>query len=175
LPETRHQLATRTTSGYSLGGYLAGDQGTRSTLMLMRELARRWRGEPRIRDLARSIVADCPAKHWRCEVTRLHSFVQSRVRYIRDPRGFEVVQDPEKTLADGSGDCDDHSVLLASLLESVGHPARFVAMGVTPAGGFVHVFTETRLGPGWVAVETTEPWAVGQRPQRVGRTMVVRV
>ena len=68
--------------------------------------------------------------------------MQDNVQYVRDVRGVETLATPIKTLETMQGDCDDQAVLLASLLESIGHPTRFVAMAQTALGPFVHVFTE---------------------------------
>lgn len=147
---------------------------TRQTLYVMREITRYWRKHPRIRDLAKRIVRRCPEKHWPCQLARLHAWVRDRVKYMRDVRGVETVQTPDKTLADGSGDCDDKSVLLAALIESIGHPARFVAVGPHP-GTFSHVLVEARLGPRWVPLETTEKWPMGRAPRGVKSRMFLKV
>lgn len=83
---------------------------------------------------------------------------------MRDVNTVETVQTPDKTLLDGSGDCDDQAVLLGSLLESIGHPARFLAVGFQP-GVFAHVLVEGKIGARWVPLETTERWPAGRAPR----------
>ena len=75
---------------------------------------------------------------------------------MRDVNGVETLQTPLVTMEIKQGDCDDQSVLLASLLESIGHPTRFVAIKQNFFGPYVHVYTETRIGPKWYPLETTE-------------------
>ncbi len=60
------------------------------------------------------------------------------------------------------GDCDDQAVLIASLLESIGHPTRFIAIKTSTFGPYVHVYVETRIGNKWFPVETTENWPMGK-------------
>lgn len=166
----RHQATT-----HNLHAIAGGDQGTRQTLIVMRDLVRDYRKHPRIRDLAKRITARCQGRQYSCEAKRLHAWVRDRVKYVRDINDVETVQTPIKTLVDGSGDCDDQVVLFGSLLESIGHPVRFVAAAFQPGAAFAHVFLETRLGPYWVAGETTEKWVFGKRPPGIARHMVMKV
>ncbi len=152
-----------------------GDAGIRATLQIMRDLAREYRKTPQIRDLAKRLTVRCPSKHFRCELEQMHKWVRDVIKYRRDVHDVETVQTPDKTLADGSGDCDDKCVLLASLLQSIGHPVRFVAVGFQRAGPFSHVFIESPLGGYWRACETTEPWPLGARPKGIARRMFMKV
>lgn len=125
-----------------------------------------------MRETALDLTNGQRQKDWSAEVRALHSFVRDRIRYIRDIRGVETLHTPEKILDQEQGDCDDKSVLLASLLESIGHPTRFVAIGFKP-GTFSHVFVETKIGDKWIALETTEPVEMGWRPARIVNSMII--
>ena len=123
-----------------------------------------------IRQQALDLVAGLPGhKNWTGQIKRLHSFVRDNVQYVRDVRGVETLQTPDKTLEFMQGDCDDQATLLAALLESIGHPTRFVAMQAVPFGPFVHVFTETKIGDKWYPLETTEKFAAGKPMKFAGR------
>ncbi len=159
----------------SLQAIPSGPEGVRATLRIMRELVKRGRRSLPIRELALTLVRDLPGKDWPGEVARLHAFVQDNIRYIKDVRNVETVATPERTLEYGQGDCDDHVVLLGSLLESIGHPFRFVAVGTRSPSSFNHVYGETQIGQTWVPVETTEPVNVGWRPERVLARMVQHI
>lgn len=124
-----------------------------------------------IRTLALSLVRGNAQKDYRGEIQSLHKYVRDSIRYVRDVRGIETLQTPEKTVEFEQGDCDDKSTLLASLLESIGHPTRFVAVGFTP-DNYAHVYVETRLGDRWIPLETTEPWRMGRGPAIVLARMV---
>lgn len=152
-----------------------GVEGVRATLNLMARLARAGKKSLPVRLAAQQLTNHLPQKDWLAEVAELHRFVRDRIRYVRDVRGVETVQAPERTLQLKSGDCDDKATLLAALLESIGHPARFHAIGFR-RGHFSHVFPETRIGRRWLALETTEPWEVGESAaDRAAAHLVVHV
>lgn len=116
----------------------------------------------KVRHLAENILssAGVASKDYRGEVEAIQAWVRENIRYTRDPYFVETLISPAALIDSRQGDCDDHSMLVASLLLSVGFKPRFVAIGYTP-GTFEHVLTEVRLGTKWVTVETTEPVAVG--------------
>jgi len=150
-----------------------GTAGTRATLNYMRGMVRRYKKAVPIRQLAFAIIDNVRGhKNFGAQVRAIHAWVQSNIQYVKDIRGVETLATPVKTLEFGKGDCDDQSVLVASLLESIGHPTRFVAIKLQPFGPFVHVFTETKVGPRWYAVETTEPWPAGKGPPKFAGRMV---
>lgn len=142
-----------------------GSQGTRATLKIMARLVKKGKRDHRLRELALSIVKRNRNKDYVGEVKSIHEWVKKNIRYVRDIRGIETVQTPQKTLEFGQGDCDDHSILVATLLETIGHMTRLKAIGFMP-DSYQHVYTETKLGPKsknmWIAVETTEPWKLGK-------------
>ena len=153
-----------------------GAAGTRATLDIMRQFVRRYKKTLPVRNLALSLIRDVPGhKDWVGQIKKLHRYVQDQIQYVRDINGVETVQTPLVTLENRQGDCDDQSVLLAALLESIGHPTRFVAIKQTFFGPFVHVYTETKIGHGpnsWQPLETTEkmkPFA----PMRFADRMIV--
>ena len=64
---------------------------------------------------------------------------------------------PSVTIETRQGDCDDKSLLLASLLESIGYATRFVVSATNPRGSYNHVFVEAfvpRLGR-WLPLESS--------------------
>lgn len=149
----------------------SGKAGIVATLKIMGRLVKEGKKTLVIRQTALSLVNGQRQKDWTEEVNRVFEFVRDKIRYVRDIRGVETLQTPDKTLEFGQGDCDDKSVLLASLLESIGHPTRFVAIGFKP-GVFVHVYVETKIGTNWVSLETTEPVSMGWSPKGVVSRLV---
>jgi transglutaminase-like putative cysteine protease len=142
----------------------------------MAAIVRQYRASMPIRELALSIVRSVPGhKNFRGQVSALHNWVVRNIQYIRDIDGLETLQTPIKTLEYRQGDCDDQSILMASLLRAVGFPARFVAVKVNPFGPFVHVFSEANLGTVWFPLETTERWGPGVRPPRIADKMVENI
>ena len=142
----------------------------------MRNMVRRYKKNIEIREVAQCIIEQVPGhKNWVGQIKALHAWVRDNVKYVKDVRGVETLATPIKTLQTRQGDCDDQSVLLASLLESIGHPTRFVAIGASRQGPFQHVFAETRIGQGpqsWHSLETTESFNVGH-PMRYRKRMVM--
>lgn len=147
-------------------GIPSGLAGINSTLSLMRQLVEQYKVNPAIRETALQLVAGLDQKDFRGEMRRLHSFVQNSIRYVRDINGVETVQTPVKTLEYGAGDCDDKATLLSALLESIGFKTRFYAVGFRP-GHIEHVLLECDYFGQWIALETTEPVAMGWSPPHV--------
>ena len=138
----------------------------------MRGLVRQSKTALQLRKVALDIVGPLNQKDYAGELRALQQFVRDQIRYVRDIRGVETVAAPEYTLHSRQGDCDDQSVLLATLLESIGHPTRFVAVGYTP-GEYAHVLVDSRLGAGWIPAETTEPVDVGWYPPNMASRLVI--
>ena len=145
----------------------SGNAGTRETLKLMSGLVRRYKTALPIRELALRIIDRVRGhKQFAAQVKAVHQFIRDNIQYVRDVRGVETLSTPIKTLEYRKGDCDDQAVLIASLLESIGHPTRFVAIKMQPFGPYVHVFAETKIGNRWIPLETTELWPIGTHPPR---------
>lgn len=153
-----------------------GQAGTILTLKAMRQYARDAVRDPRqrVRRLALDLVASLPPRSWQMEVAALHEFVRDSIRYVKDPAGVELVATPDRTLETRAGDCDDKSTLLAALLESIGHPARFKAIGLN-GGPFSHVYVETKIGESWVPLETIIPRPMGWFPQGITSRYLLKV
>jgi predicted transglutaminase-like cysteine proteinase len=151
-----------------------GAEGVRATLNEMRKMVRDHKYNDQVRSTAAEIVSPLNQKNFMGEIKRLHAYVRDNIRYLRDIHGVEVLQSPPETLRRGYGDCDDKAILLATMLEVIGHPARFVAVGKAP-GKFTHVYVETRVGPKWIGLETTEPVEAGWQPPNVLARMVAHI
>lgn len=82
--------------------------------------------DPALRTVAAEQIRACPAGDITCTAVRLYRYVQSGIGYINDPVAREYIQPPATTLQVGAGDCEDLSILLASLLENVGIPTYLV-------------------------------------------------
>lgn len=156
---------------YSLQGIPEGRAGVRKTLDVMANLVNQSKKTPYIREFARNYVQDLSQKDIYGEVKRLFHFVRDKVRYIKDIRGIETLHTPEKILEQMAGDCDDKSVLIAALLESIGYECRFVAIGFK-LNSFTHVFTQAKLRGKWITLETTEPWPMGKTAPGIKETLI---
>lgn len=110
--------------------------------------------EPFVREIAVSLLCGIRDNDQTAQAHVLLNFVQSRMQYVRDPVGSEYVKDPVEILAaiqQGQrvpGDCDDHALLLATLLGAVGIETKLA--GVKLHGGdWNHVIVRARLGAQW--------------------------
>lgn len=138
----------------------------------MRQMVQKAKTDPEVRNLAIDLTARLPDRAWVSEIKALHAFVRDQIRFVRDVLEVETLQTPQQTLAIGAGDCDDKSTLLAALLASIGHRARFVAIGRAPRS-FEHVYIEALAGKGWMPLDPSLPWPAGQAPRDVKSRMVV--
>jgi transglutaminase-like putative cysteine protease len=151
-----------------------GPEGIRATLEIMRRLVRDARKTRDVRELALSLTAPTGSgngKNYFGEVQALTSYVRDQIRYVQDVNEVETISPPSEVIRLGAGDCDDKAILLAALLESIGHPARFVALAFVP-DLFEHVLVESKIGQTWMPLETTEEVPPGWYPEGVIGRMV---
>ncbi len=139
----------------------------------MRMIVLEWKTDPSIRDRAIQLLARVPPKDQVGEVDAIFRYVRDKIGYLPDVSGIETLHTPNLIIEQGRGDCDDKVTLASSLLEAIGHPTRLVALRFAPYVDFSHVILETKLGAGWVGLELTEPWPMGQVPQGVIERMAV--
>lgn len=75
-----------------------------------------------VRTLASKLTRTCDDDDHLCESILLLRYVTDNIKYRRDPRGGpDYVQSPADTVSMGAGDCEDQTILLVSLLESIGN------------------------------------------------------
>ena len=154
-----------------------GSKGTHQTLKVMVALVKEGKRNPSIRQFTAHLVSDLPQKDFRAEIDRIFSFVQDQIRYVKDIRGVETLHPADQILAQGYGDCDDKCILLASMLETISHPTRFVAAGfdANNRSQFSHVFVDTRIGlqNNWISLDATMPHGMGWRPPNIAYSMIL--
>ena len=149
-----------------------GAAGIAYTLEVMANMVNDEKRSPQLRGVAAHLVEHLLSKDFTGEVLAVHQYVRDSIRYLRDVHDDETVQTPTQTLFMQAGDCDDQATLVATLLNTIGIPARFVAIGFLP-DTFQHVYAEAYIdGIGWQSVETTENVAVGWQPEGVQARMV---
>lgn len=157
----------------TLGAIPNGEAGAVTTLKRMRQLVRDAVRDPsqHIRETALKMVGTAGFVD---QVRRLQSFVQDTIRYISDPPDVELVQTPQYTLQQQAGDCDDQATLLAALLMATGHPAQFIAVGLS-GQPLSHVLTQTLIGQKWVSAETIIKKPLGWNPPGVTSHYILKV
>jgi hypothetical protein len=106
-------------------------------------------GNRRVRDEAHGLTLDYPGDGTIDQICSIYDYMVGNWRYVRDSRGIEEFQYSNQSLEygegkfSGQGDCDDFSILLASLIESIGGTSRIV-LAYGPMGG--HAYTEVYMG-----------------------------
>ena len=148
----------------------------------MRQLVHEGKKNPLVRHVAVLLTEGIEQKNKFAEIYAVYKFVKDRIRYVRDIRGVETLHTAERVLLNKAGDCDDKSLLTASLLEAIGFKTRFVAVGFsTPkksmfgnpvACGYSHVLAEVFFNNKWIPLETTEPVDIGWFPKKVKSAII---
>jgi transglutaminase-like putative cysteine protease len=91
----------------------------------------------------------CDSNQKKCQARAMFRFVQENFEYVSDPVSDEYYKTAKETIVNGGAmDCDDGSVAIATLLKSVGIPARFVFV---PG----HVYVEGYINNKWEPMDAT--------------------
>lgn len=143
-----------------------GRPGTAETLRVMAALARAGAGSKEIRKLAPLIVREAYFGFHQAGAggvaVFLDRWIRARFKYV-DDGDIETVKTPQVMAReiehDGyfSGDCDDVSMMLASIFYALGIKSRFVAMRTErETADFLHVVCEVQTPfDGWVRLDPT--------------------
>lgn len=102
-------------------------------------------------EATRGSVRDCT------EIDSVFHWVKQNIEFRGEAE--ETLQSPEATLRMGGGDCDDHAMLLAAMLKSLGYAVQFktVAVERDSPEEFSHVYAVVldKVSGQWVPLDTT--------------------
>lgn len=128
-------------------------------LRYMRRLITLGREHPDVRQRAVEVVkaANVQPKDRKGQSIAIGEWVQQNVYYVLEFP--ERLAHAERTLEDLAGDCDDTTILIGAMLESIGIPAVQVVMKV--GGQWSHVFPAARLR-GLLPLDSTLKFPVRQ-------------
>ena len=84
----------------------------------------------------------------------IYKWIIRNVNYVRDPWDVERIQSPDVTLRQRAGDCDDHAILSATLLGSLGIPTGFRIVSRT-GRSYDHIYCLYKTSGGWKSFDTT--------------------
>ncbi|MDZ7692057.1 MAG: transglutaminase-like domain-containing protein [Balneolaceae bacterium] len=84
----------------------------------------------------------------------LYRWITRNINYVRDPWNIERIQSPDVTLRQKAGDCDDHAILSAALLQTLGIQTGFRIVSRT-GRTYDHIYTVFRSPQGWKSFDTT--------------------
>lgn len=90
-----------------------------------------------------------------CYAKAIFYFVQSNLAYVSERD--EYYQTPTEVLYTEGGDCDDHAILLSSMMQSIGIPTRFIRI---PRHIYVQIYLEDapkkyKQEDGWINLDPT--------------------
>lgn len=150
-----------------------GDPGTGQTVGVMRNLIHQGRKDPFINRLAIWIVRKAGVREYDFAGERraIFNWMHKNIRFIRDIADMETPRTARETVEVGAGDCDCMTVLMCSLLATIGNQVRIITVETRPGDAeFSHVYAEVLDGNRWVAVDTARPGArFGRGPEQYRR------
>jgi hypothetical protein len=165
---SRHSFTMSTPPTVELERIPTGYAGTQRTVHRIGSLIRAGAKDFYVRQHAIDILISrlVPPKDYLGEIKALFEWTQRNIRYTRDPYKVELVHTARRMLELRAGDCDDMSIFLGALLESIGHPVRIVIAGANPLrpDQFSHVYLEVGCRGRWIALDPTMPFPMGWSP-----------
>jgi transglutaminase-like putative cysteine protease len=144
-------------------------ESQRAALKAISDLIEKGSLSPLVRQVAQLLTADCEARDDECELEAIFNAVKNGddrvpalargIRYVADPRGADYYTGAEAMLtlcARGAcqGDCDDQTIMIASLAASLGFKAGARAWGPKRGTEYTHVYAIA-------AVPKRGPWPKG--------------
>lgn len=147
----------------------SGLAGTRQTAAHVARLIREGASDFYVRQKAIDILLarGVAPKDYVGEIDALFRWVQRNVRYTKDPFQVELLHAARRMLELRAGDCDDMTILLGSLVKSIGHPVRLVLTGPNARRRdlYSHIYLEAQHQGDWIPLDATMPFAMGWSPR----------
>ena len=145
-----------------------GYAGTIQTIEHIKELIRQGSKDFYVRQKAIDILLQnaVKPKDYLAEIDAIFRWVQRNIRYTKDPFQVEVLHSARRMLELRAGDCDDMTILLGSMLKSIGHPVRLVVAGfdLQRPDQYSHIFMEVLCKNQWIPLDATMPFRMGWSP-----------
>ena len=152
-----------------------GYRGTAETIKVMKRLVEEDARKYAIIKLASDIVAHVPERDQWAEPAAILLWVQTNIRFVRDPYNMEMVQAPEYTIDRRAGDCDDMSTLFNCLCKCIGYDTAFKTIKADPRipTDFSHVYPLVGINGKWVPADPSQKGKpLGWEPPRHNGAMV---
>ena len=128
----------------------------------------KYTGNPILVDFAAKIIHELniPERDNLALARGFQKYVQQNIKFFREyPERFAS---PLRTIEWGIGDCDDKTILLASLLRSFRLPVRlkFIRF-ISPKTKkrVSHVYPQVGIDGIWLTLETVQQWPIGKDGQ----------
>lgn len=114
---------------------------------------------PFVRQATISVLGELANNDIVSQVQAVVAWVKERLIYVRDPEGAELVHSPNRLLDTiqrrryAYGDCDDHALLMNSMLGSIGIPTRFVGVKTKGSKKYNHVISSVNVKGEWIDID----------------------
>jgi Transglutaminase-like superfamily len=159
-----------------LSPLLWGDWETAQTIAAIRGLVDQGKKSVWINRQAIAIVWNTPNFSETDKARAIFDWVRQNTRFIPMIRNVQTLRAADEILRVRGGDCANlNAVLIPSLLETIGIPARLVTVAADPddRGEFTHVYAEAFVDGQWVPMDVARPGAqFGRAPELVYRQKV---
>jgi len=137
--------------------------GIDQVLMVASELVTTYTGREQLRNLALRITNRIPRnantglpnlRDTQQVAEAIYTWMVRNINYAADPWNVERIQSPDVTIRQKAGDCDDHAILGACLLQSLGIQTGF---RIVSRNGrtYDHIYAVYRSPQGWKSFDTT--------------------
>jgi hypothetical protein len=138
-----------------------GDIGTAQTIAHMRQLIDAGKKDQLVNRTAIAIVFNTPQFSELPKAQAIYQWVQQNCRFITDMVGAETLRSARETLTVRAGDCDDFTILIASLLATIGIRSRAVTISShsDDPQSFSHIYPEAFVDGRWIAMDVARPGA----------------
>ncbi len=79
-----------------------------------------------VREKALQIASQYSGEYNVYQLCALFDWVRDEIGYVSDTQGTDYWSPPDETLVAEAGDCEDHAILLASMIEAIGGATRII-------------------------------------------------
>ena len=130
-----------------------------SIVAVLQSLVDQYGRTPGIRSVAIGLLQSLGNHDVESHVNALTQWVMDKVIYTADPDGAELFIAPNLMINDivrqgyTRGDCDDHVMLLGSLLVSIGVPVRVNGVKINEADYYNHVMLSAMVNGHWQDID----------------------
>jgi len=123
---------------------------------------------PAIRNLAARVVKNKITDT--DKAIAIYDYIRNNIRYVREPKGQDIFQPPERTVATRLGDCEDHFALVSAIAKLAGMPVKAKVISQDSIT-FTHIYPLLKVNGKWVPMDTTLGGILGREPTYLmGRT-----
>lgn len=112
--------------------------------------------DPLIRETAINIVRNVREKYKIGEVKAIFNWVKDNIRYVGDVTGRDSYHTARRVLSLRAGDCDDFTILLCSLLASIGYEVGVRIISNSLFKDYHHIYCIVKVQGRWIPLDATE-------------------